>query len=80
MSTQLTFSTDQYLQVLDLTYQVAQSLKGKPAADPRLPGRPSFARLSATRGETILPRRNNLLVATRYQSPFAIFGRRGFLL
>lgn len=37
MSTQLTFSTDQYLQVLDLAYQVAQSLKGKPSADPRLP-------------------------------------------
>src|SRR5260221_10792360 len=28
---------DQYLQLLDLTYEVAQSLKGKKSPDPRLP-------------------------------------------
>lgn len=37
MSTHLTFNTDQYLQLLDLAYQVAQSLKGKQSAIPYLP-------------------------------------------
>jgi hypothetical protein len=35
MSTQPTFDINQYLKLLDLTYQVTQSLKGKPSSDPR---------------------------------------------
>lgn len=31
------FTLDEYLQVLDLSYEVAQSLKGKPSEDPHLP-------------------------------------------
>ncbi len=31
------FTIDEYLQVLDLSYNVAQSLKGKPSEDPHLP-------------------------------------------
>lgn len=31
------YSIEEYLQVLNLTYEVAQSLKGKPTEDPRLP-------------------------------------------
>jgi hypothetical protein len=37
MSTYLRFDIDNYLQLLDLTYEVAQSLKGKPSVDPRWP-------------------------------------------
>lgn len=37
MSAYSTFDIHQYLQLLDLTYEVAQSLEGKPSADPRLP-------------------------------------------
>jgi hypothetical protein len=38
MSTQSPSTTAQYLQLLDLTYEVAQSLKGKPSPDSRWPG------------------------------------------
>jgi hypothetical protein len=37
MSTQSPSTMDQYLQLLDLTYEVAQSLKGKPSPDSRWP-------------------------------------------
>lgn len=37
MSTQSLSTTEQYLQLLDLTYEVAQALKGKPSPDSRLP-------------------------------------------
>ena len=37
MSTESAFKIDYYLQLLDLSYQVIQSLAGKPSTDPRLP-------------------------------------------
>ena len=37
MSTQPTFDMNEYIQLLDLTYQVVQSLQGKPSPDSRWP-------------------------------------------